>query len=202
MKVLPVALALAYPVLMHVSVAWHDPRLAYLALLALAGALLYRPLRQRRLWAGAALTGISATLYLLWHLGGATYALYLPSLAIPAALCALFGSSLRPGREPLITGVARAARHGVLPPELERYTRRLTQVWTVCFVLMFAVALTLLVLRQWTAWSLFTNFISYGAVAALVFFEYWYRRWRFPEHEHGGFIAHIRTVAASRRSGS
>lgn len=200
-KALPILLALAYPLLLHASVIYDDSRLAFAALAFLGAVALYVPLRQKRRWAWAAFFVLLGALAALQFSGRGGIARYLPSLAIPAALGVLFGSSLRPGREALITGIARFARKGQMPAELERYTRRLTLLWTLMFVLMFTVALLLIAARQWTLWSLFSNFVSYGIVGMLFFVEYWYRRWRFPQHEHGGFIEHIRTVATARRHG-
>src|SRR3546814_20950726 len=62
---------------------------------------------------------------------GGIYAVYLPSLVMPAVLACVFGNSLRRGRQPLIEGVARASRGGVLPDELVVHTRNLTQLWTL-----------------------------------------------------------------------
>src|SRR3546814_20307300 len=67
---------------------------------------------------------------------------------MPAVLACVFGGSLRRGRQPLIEGVARASRGGVLPDELVVYTRHLTQLWTLVFIAMFLAALALILLRH------------------------------------------------------
>jgi uncharacterized membrane protein len=198
MKGLAVTLLIAYPVLVHASVMLRAPLLAFLALLALVAVALLQPLVHARIWAWAAFAAIGALLWLLTRVGGGIYALYLPSLVIPAALGVLFGSSLRRGRTPLISGIARAERGGVLPDELAHYTRRLTALWTLMFALMFACALTLIVLdaREW--WSLTSNVLNYLLIGVLVVGEYAYRRWRYRAYPHPGLIEHIRTVARSR----
>ena len=48
-------------------------------------------------------------------------------------LALFFGRTLLPGREPLITRIARVS-DPALAPHLCRYTRRLTAVWTGYFV--------------------------------------------------------------------
>src|SRR5258708_8606523 len=53
-----------------------------------------------------------------------------PHAAIYAFLLWLFGRTLLPGREALITGVARRF-HGSLAPNMETYTRPLTSAWSV-----------------------------------------------------------------------
>lgn len=191
-------LLLAYPVLVHASEVLRAPLLAFAALLVLVALALLRPLAAPRAWAWLAFAVIAALLWLLTRAGRGIYALYLPSLLIPAALGVLFGSSLRPERTPLITAIARAERGGVLPPELADYTRRLTLLWTLMFALMFGVALTLIAIgaRQW--WSLTSNVLNYVLIGALVVVEYGYRRWRYRAYPHPGLIEHIRTVARSR----
>lgn len=201
LKVLPVVLVIAYPLLVHASVMLHAPRLALLALILLVCVGLFRPLAAARLWAWLSLLAISGLLFALMRTAGGIYAVYLPSLVMPAVLACVFGGSLRCGRQPLNEGVARTSRGGSLPDELVAYTRRLTQLWTLVFVAMFVAALALIVLQQRELWSLLTNVINYLLIAALVVCEYAFRRWRFPAHEHAGLIEHIRTVARRRRSG-
>lgn len=200
MKGVGVMLLLAYPVLVHASVMLREPLLAFVALLALVALALLRPLAAPHAWAWLAFAAIGTLLWLLTRVGGGIYALYLPSLVIPAALGVLFGSSLRAERTPLITGIARAERGGVLPPELADYTRRLTLLWTLMFALMFGVALTLIVIgaREW--WSLTSNVLNYVLIGALVVLEYGYRRWRYRAYPHPSLIEHIRTIARRRPS--
>lgn len=199
MKVLPILLFLAYPVLVHSSVVLGVPALALLALVALVAVVLFKPLSAPRFWAWAALAGSAAALYGLGQSDAVRYAVYLPSLAIPAALAAVFGATLRAGREPLIGTIARLERGGVLAADLVVYTRQLTQVWTGLFVLMFALALALIAIGAIEWWSLVTNVLNYGAIGLMFAVEYAYRRRRFPHHPHRGFFDHIRTVAGHRR---
>ncbi|HUS25529.1 MAG TPA: hypothetical protein VM369_11325 [Candidatus Binatia bacterium] len=200
MKVLPVLLLLAYPILVHAGVLLDAPRLIFLSLLCLVGFTLFRPLSAGRAWAWLALIGIGGVLYLLSRsANGSLYAAYLPSLAIPAMLAGVFGATLLPGRQPLIEGMARHERGGVLPDDLVTYTRRLTQLWTAVFVLMFGSALLLILLDRRELWSLMTNVVNYLVAGAIFPIEYVYRRWRFSHHHHPSFIEHIRLVARNRR---
>ena len=198
MKVVVALLLIAYPLLVHAAVLLHEPRLAALALVMLITASLIRPLSVPRAWAWFALAAAAAALYALSRTAGGFYAAYLPSLVIPAVLAGVFGSSLRAGRQPLIEGFARRARGGELPDVLVRYTRRLTAAWTLLFVLMFASALLLIALGRREAWSLLTNIVNYVVIGAFVVGEFAWRRWRYAQYMHGGLIAHIRNVAASR----
>lgn len=199
LKWLPVGLLICYPVLVHASVMFAMPRLAFVALVMLVAAVFFRPLSAPKLWAWLLLIAVAVLLDLLMHTSGGLYAVYLPSLVMPAALFGVFAGSLRAGREPLIQGVARISRGGVLPDDLAHYTRRLTLIWALVFVAMFVAALGLIALGRIEAWSLLTNVLNYLLIALLVAGEHAYRRWRFPQHRHEGLIAHIRTVARSRR---
>lgn len=199
MKVLPVVLVVAYPALVHASVVLDAPSLALAGLLALMAAVLFQPLRRAHPGAWLGFIGTALALWLLTRTGAARLAIYLPSLAIPAALGWLFGSTLREGREPLISGFARLARGGVLAPDLQHYTRRLTQVWTLMFALMVVTALSLILLDRIAWWSLVTNVLNYLLIGLLFAVEYAYRRWRFPHHHHPGFVDHIRAIARNRR---
>ena len=58
---------------------------------------------------------------------------FVPPVAINLGLAALFGRTLRRGREPLISMFARMER-GTLEADLARYTRRLTGIWVGFFV--------------------------------------------------------------------
>src|ERR1700752_2871694 len=139
--------------------------------------------------------GLAAALYGLSFVGGGQYALFIPPVALPAALGMLFGESLLPGRTALITRIARASRGGMLPPDLARYTRGVTMAWTA---VLFALALTALMLALWAplnVWSVFTNLVSYLILAALFPLEYLWRRLRFRHLEHPGFVGYVKLLA-------
>ena len=72
-----------------------------------------------------------------WRGGGlAPTTLYLTQhVAIHVALAIMFGLTLRPGQEPLVTALARRV-HGGLTPGMAAYSRKVTLVWSVYFVLM------------------------------------------------------------------
>lgn len=99
----------------------------------------------------------------------------------------------------MISWFARLARGTELPPDLARYTRWSTVMWTAFFVSMAAAAATLAVLASPRTWSLFANGIDYLLVGALFFGEYVFRRVRYPHHSHRPLADVVRTVA---RSGS
>lgn len=124
--------------------------------------------------------------------------LYLPPLAIYAALGALFGASLRRGREPMVSRFARIERGAELPPDLARYTRVLTVLWVAFFAAMACASLALALWAGVTAWSLFTNVIGYVLVAAFFAGEYAYRRRRYRHYRHAGFVEFLRRIPSYR----
>jgi len=192
-----VLLFLAYPVLVHLAVVMHRPWLQCAAVVCAYMAFFYAPLRAGRLpaWLGLAL--FAAADYLLISLGDGAYALYLPSIVIPALVLSAFAPSLLPGRVPLITRIA-ASISGPLSSEQTRYTRSVTWLWVVSLSLILLVTVGLLLLWSAEAWSVFANFISYAVLALLFVGEYGYRRLRFPQHTPLNFRAFLRSVSSYR----
>jgi len=113
-----------------------------LALLALGFALARRCGGAARWLALLACGALAAA----WPAIGPGAAILLPPLLPPFGdlLLALhFGLTLRPGREALITRYTRAD-FGRLPPECAAYTRALTALWALVFLLMAPLHLALL----------------------------------------------------------
>lgn len=190
-------LLLIYPLLAHLAVLRHSSGIACLALQLLAIAMLLPALRRRSPAAlGAAVIGAVA-LGALWWGGEVDVALYLPPLLFQAAILWLFATSLLAGRTALVTQIATAS-WVTLPPELAPYTRRVTLAWSVLLAVQLAITLTLQFAGLREAWSLFTNFVSYGLLAAMLVGEYLYRRWRFPHLPHHPLLAHLRLVLRHR----
>jgi uncharacterized membrane protein len=190
-------LACAWPLALHAAVLLSQPhwvpRLTAVAL-ALAAALwatARRRMRATLLALGIALTAAAVAAFLPALL------LYAPPLLINAGLAAVFASSLRGTREPVISRFARL-EHDPLPPELALYTRRLTIAWAMLFAGMGAAALALAARGSLEAWSTFTNVVCTLLVAALFAGEYAYRRWRFRQYRHASLLELARNV---RRAG-
>jgi uncharacterized membrane protein len=93
------------------------------------------------------------------------------------ALLAVFGASLLPGREAVITILARRSR-GRLPPEIVRYTRRVTLAWCGFFLAQLACSWLLLLFAPLSTWSLFINLGNLPLVGVMLGAEYAYRQWR------------------------
>jgi uncharacterized membrane protein len=131
--------------------------------------------RSRALWLSLPLALI-AMIFLLERWDGLGFALAygLPHAAAFLLLLWYFGRSLRGGREPVITRVARRIR-GTLSGRLERYTRRLTVAWCVFFAAQLAASAALLAFAPLETWSFFVNVLNVPLVAAMFAGDYAYR---------------------------
>jgi uncharacterized membrane protein len=127
----------------------------------------------------------------------AAWLFYWPPVLIYLLLCAVFGATLRAGHEPLISRFARIEQ-GTLTPELARYTRRLTLIWSVFFIVLAMLSASLARWASPATWSLFTNVFSYGLIGTLFVGEYVYRLRRFPHYHHASLWQLLRNI---RRSG-
>jgi uncharacterized membrane protein len=96
-----------------------------------------------------------------------------------------------PGRKPLVSALA-SERHGILDTATARYTRRVTQMWTLFFALMVAE----LLLLQWFAAPetrlTFAYGINYLIIAVLFLGEFWLRRLCLPQIEHPNLRQYLR----------
>lgn len=131
--------------------------------------------------------------FLLWRKFGASPALFypVPTLTVYAFLLWLFGRTLRPGRESLITRLATHV-HGELPAEIARYTRRVTWAWCVFFVAMAVTSMLLFLLGPLPIWSVFNNLLNMPLVVAMYLGEYAWRLWRYPNFSHASIATVFR----------
>lgn len=124
------------------------------------------------------------------------FLVYVPPLAAFAFMAFFFHRTLRPGCEPLIVRIARK-EHPELPQDMARYARRLTTLWTGCFIALFLVGLLLapaLALNKWSRWM---QGLGYLVPLALFLGEHGYRRYRFPNRSHGSLRALIPNVVTA-----
>lgn len=135
----------------------------------------------------------TCALFLALFAGGAMVAAYagnrailLPPLLVNASLLILFGRTLRPGQQPLITRLAKLYR-GRLEPRVAGYTRQITWAWSIVFAGLLIEIVVLALFAPLATASLFANVLNYILVAALFVIEYGIRRWRLADLEHPGF---------------
>ena len=99
----------------------------------------------------------------------------LPPVVINAGLLYLFGRTILPGREPLITRFRRLC-DGWLTPEICRYTRRWTVFWVIFLACTTAASLVAAFLADWATWSWIVNVGCPAAAVAAFVGEHFYRR--------------------------
>ena len=212
--------AIAYPFLAH----WASHReaggagfpVAALALFDLALIVLVQPLVERRVWAWATLALVAAG---LWQLAPTPYPqlmLLAPPVLFTGLLGWWFGRSLRAPRVPVITRIVAGLEQTApeqLPPDLYRYTRRLTGAWAILLACL-ALANTVLALIavpdgllarlghvpvlavSQTTWSWFANLLDYGIVGGFFVGEYLLRRRWFPVRPYRNFFDFLRRMGA------
>lgn len=170
------ALLLAWPLLIGFGLA-HNGLPWLLPLMAL---LLFLRLRQTRRQSGplrvvtrtVALAGIAlcAGSYLL-----KTHQLLLfYPVVVNAAMLAVFGGSLW-STMPLVERLARL-RDPDLPPAAIRYTRRVTQVWSLFFIFNGSVALFTALHGDMALWTLWNGTLAYLLMGTLMATEWVIRR--------------------------
>ncbi len=192
-------LSVAFAVLAHAAILDGLPPTAgaLLSLVPVAAFVLWTARRSRhRRGILAALAAAAAGLWLGWD----TLERHFPELffaehaGINLLLAIVFGRTLAPGREPLVAHFARLV-HGQIPPEVERYARRVTLAWTVFFAAIFALSCTLYIGGFLAAWSLLATIVSPILVAAMFVGEYVVRHRVLPHWERVGILGGIRAFS-------
>ena len=177
------AASVAYPVIVYLALGHVSAR--WMALLPVALALARAWASPEPLWFAAA--GGAALLAAAGALDGRWAPVQLYPALVNLALFALFASSLWRGP----TVVERVARlhDPALPPEGVAYTRRVTQVWCVFFVVNGSIAAATALWASPAAWALYNGGVAYGAMGLLMGGEWLVRRRvraRFPRAAAAG----------------
>ncbi len=195
------AAAVAYAWVCHVAASTPDPGLLEAAvfvvpLMAFALVLAWRS-SHRGAWLALWLAGCGALFLLRDRLGaGTTWVLLLQHVGFNGMIALGFARTLVPGAVPLITRLAALAHGGTLSPLQQRYTRRLTWVWTLYLAASSAASLLLFALAPVAVWSAFVNLLSLPLMGAMFVGEYMVRRLVIPREERSGFVE---AIAAYRR---
>jgi uncharacterized membrane protein len=189
-----IASALAYPLLVYWVLVQRHPWFGLpLTLTALLGLCMCLPRRGAKM---GAVVGTLALAAVVVAFASPTFLLFLPPVCVNLGLAWFFGRTLAPGREALITRLARL-KHRQPDPRMLTYTRRLTWVWVVFFLIMAAVSGALAASGAREAWVWFTAAGNYLCVGALFAIEYGYRRWRFPRNDHVSPMQQILMIRAA-----
>ncbi len=169
------------------------PMLQAVALVMLAGGVLFKELWHLKIFSWAILGLIALGALTFSHINETYFLIYAPSVIIPTLLLIVFSQSLLPNHIPLVTDIGEKAR-GPLTERMRNYTRSITILWTVMFAVLSLGAFFTAWLGTPEVWSLLTNVINYFVVGLLFFGEFLYRKWKFPEHNHPNFFEYIRII--------
>lgn len=176
--VLSALVFIAYPVWVHAAVVMGLPMWGAVALPAFF-------LLQRLLATGGwrlpradwlILAVLAAAVGAGWLYGRYTV-IYVPPVAITGMIFLVFARSLLGEGPPLATRLARTM--GETTPEVERYTARLTWVWTTLLGALLAETIILPLVASDAVWSLFCNVLNYVVIAGFMIAEFIYRKIRF-----------------------
>lgn len=187
-KWLVVLACLGYPWLAHAAMMDHQAVLMRMVLaLVPLSVLAYWTIRHstnRVLWVSVFLVAAIALFVLrsnvLPHFDAA---FGIPHAAINLFLLWFFGHTLLPGKEPLITRLARRV-HGTLDARLMSYTKWVTVAWCVFFSGQILTSILLFNFTSLSTWSLYINFINFPLVIFMFIGEYIYRVLRYRDFPH------------------
>lgn len=141
--------------------------------------------------AAVAVLGIGGfSLVFLGEAGDPNRLYVLQHVAINAALCGWFGSTLRGRGLPLITQFAQ--RVHPLKGHMLAYTTQLTRIWTGFFALTVLASILIYLTRPFSEWSLFANVLSPVMVTLLFVGEHLLRYRLHPEFERTRLVDAVR----------
>ena len=115
-------------------------------------------------------------------------------VAIHLLLALAFGLTLQPGRDSLVTALARRV-HGTLTPAMVAYSRKVTLVWTGYFIAMAALSVVLYALAPFDVWATFANLVTPLAICVMFVGEYLLRYRLHPEFERATLAQAVRAYA-------
>ena len=203
LKPIGVAALILSPALVHLALFHTHSRSLPFILLALQLSLVWflfsgRLASGHRMLMGLGVAGLLGLF--IWAFGSASvaYSTGLTHAAIQIALLALFGSTLAPGQEPLVTQIVRKARSMPPPPEMLRYARLVTQLWCGLFVLQLVISLTLLIAAPLSVWSFFINVLNYPLVFGFFTIEFIYHTIRFRHLPRSKLVDIVKIISAER----
>ncbi|ACR11254.1 hypothetical protein [Teredinibacter turnerae] len=191
-----IALLIGYPVLVFFAGNQSNSALASAALLFLLLGIVFHPLKAGKTGAIVAVLLASVGLAVAAYLHFSLWLMKLPAIAFPLFLLVIFAGSLLPGREALVTAIGEHAR-GPLSENMRRYTRAVTILWSVLFLVMVVVGGVTL-LPSVPEWQAFVAHTVLYPVSGIVFIgEFFVRKLLFPRHDHPSFIEYLKIVTSA-----
>jgi len=196
-KILTLSVFIAYPVLLHIFILKDEGKVSQLLLviaplLAVAAWMVLRTVG-KSWWPLVAVvftglgyyivTGDQARIGLL-AVNGLSHA------TLNLFLLWLFGRTLLPGREPLISQISRHI-NGHFHLEVVDYTRQVTIAWCIFFLLQVVASLMLYSFAPLAVWSFFINVMNLPLLALMFIGEKAYRTACFPDHPQTSILKAI-----------
>ena len=105
---------------------------------------------------------------------GVVAASAVPHTFIYLGLLAIFGWSLRPRSDAIVTALARHM-YGAIPQDMILYTRRVTWGWCGYFAAQLGTSLILYLTAPLGVWSFFVNVLNVPLFTAMFLAEQWVR---------------------------
>lgn len=171
MKILLAALSVFYPLLAYVSLQQSHGSVLLPIIVALA---LLRSWRSPELIERASLFGLCLVIILSWWVLPAAITVKLYPVLMNLVMLIVFGSSLWQ-KQTVIERIARLKEKD-LPPAGVLYTRRVTQVWCVFFLVNGAISLGTALLAGDKLWTLYNGGLAYLLMGGLFSGEWLVRR--------------------------
>lgn len=187
-KILLVAVFVAYPVLLHAFILKEEVEMwqllfVFAPLLGVAAWVLFRAVG-KAWWPVLALVFAGVIYYVVAGGHGRVGLLAVNGLSnatLNLFLLWLFGRTLLPGQEPLISQISRRII-GELKAEVVDYTRHVTIAWCCFFAMQVITSLLLYTFAPISAWSFFINVLNLPLLILMFVGEKTYRTLRFPNH--------------------
>lgn len=115
-----------------------------------------------------------------WFTGHFPWLYFLQDAGTQFALALMFGRTLLPGQMPLCSQIARLI-HGELDEALTRYTRQVTQAWTLFFLAMTSISTLLFFTTTLATWSVFSNLLVFPLTGLMFLVEFALRLRALPQ---------------------
>lgn len=200
-KLVTLLASVSYPFLIHYWVVTDQYLYAGLYIIFVTLILtiqnLYQGYKFLALGLGLLCIGIATTLWFNNQL-----IIFLPPVLIPLTLAYIFGKTLPGNQLAFITVMAQKIRKAPLIEREIKYTRTVTYVWVIFFIVIAIEALYFALFADTTTWSYVTNFLNYILIALFFVVEYSIRIIVLSEIEHPSFFGFIKKLIYVQRNNS
>jgi uncharacterized membrane protein len=127
-----------------------------------------------------------ALLWLFWNtlLTRQDWIYLMQNAGMQTMMAWIFGRTLIPPQEPLISQIARRIHGTDYTPAIATYTRQATLAWVFFFVAMALISVILFAVTRLSTWSFFVNVLYLPLLALMFVLEYAARRYCLRDIQH------------------